>query len=169
MSQAEASSPITDSLPIPPTQSEACWHILPTIHCTLWGVTPRPCSRCVVSSPIHYTIDVSVTNSGLSSVSKLGKHRTCRPLGYSPTTVASQNLAFSAHWSRTKNTQRQSLEEIERWLLFSSGGERIPVGSCLKNCAPLHEESRGLYKARLAVGSQWRGWFLPLALFQRQW
>ena len=65
MSQAELSSPITDSLPIPPTQSEACWHILPTIHCTLWGVIPGPCFRCVVSSLIHYIVDVSVANSGL--------------------------------------------------------------------------------------------------------
>ena len=43
---------------------------------------------------------------------------------------------------------RQSLEKTERWLLFSVGGEGTTVGSCLRNCAPLHEESRGLYKAR---------------------
>ena len=40
------------------------------------------------------------------------------------------------------------MEKTERWLLFSVGGEGTSVGSCLRNCAPLHEESRGLYKAR---------------------
>ena len=40
------------------------------------------------------------------------------------------------------------MEKTERWLLFSVGEERTTVGSCLKNCVPLHEESRGLHKAR---------------------
>ena len=43
---------------------------------------------------------------------------------------------------------RQSLEEVERSLLFSVGGEGDIVGLCLRNCACLHEESRGLCKAR---------------------
>ena len=30
-------------------------------------------------------------------------------------------LAFSAHGSRMQKTERESLEEIERWLLFSAG------------------------------------------------
>ena len=56
------------------------------------------------------------------------------------------SLCAEAKWK----IWRQSLEEIERWLLFSASREGNTVGSCLKNCAPcpLHEESRGLYKAR---------------------
>ena len=45
--------------------------------------------------------------------------------------------------------QRQSLEEIERQLLFSASGEGNTVGSSLKNCAlSTHEVSRGFYKMR---------------------
>ena len=52
-------------------------------------------------------------------------------------------LPTKAEWK----IRRHSLEEIEMWLLFSAGREGNPVGSCLKNCAPLHEESRGFYRA----------------------
>ena len=40
------------------------------------------------------------------------------------------------------------MEEVERSLLFSVGGEGNAVGLCLRNCACLHEESSGLFKAR---------------------
>ena len=42
----------------------------------------------------------------------------------------------------------QSVGEIKKWLSFSVGREGNTVGSCLKNCAPHHGESRGLYKMR---------------------
>ena len=48
-------------------------------------------------------------------------------------------LPTKAEWK----TRRQSLEEIERWLLFSARGEWNTVGSCLKNCAPHEEFIRG--------------------------
>ena len=47
-----------------------------------------------------------------------------------------------------------SLEEIERGLLFSAGREGNAVGLCLKNVPPNpHEGYRGLYKTRAC-----RGW-----------
>ena len=68
-------------------------------------------------------------------------------------TVAGQNLAFSAQRSQMKKCE-ESLEEIERGLLFSAGREGNAVGLCLKNVPPNpHEGYRGLYKTRAC-----RGW-----------
>ena len=52
----------------------------------------------------------------------------CRPKSW-------LSLPTEAKWK----IQRQSLEEIERWLLFSASGEGNGVGPCLENCALCHE------------------------------
>ena len=65
-----------------------------------------------------------------------------------PPIVAGQILGLLCPPKPNKKIWRQSLEKTERRHLLSVGGEGTTVGSCLKNCAPLHEESRGLYKAR---------------------
>ena len=71
--------------------SEACHHILPAVCRTWWGVAPGSCFRHV-SSP--YTLNhwcLCCWLQALSSVSKLGKYRPCRPAWCSPTTVCKLN------------------------------------------------------------------------------
>ena len=70
---------LTGNLPFLPGRKPAAMFCQP-----LWEVAPGPCFKHV-SSPIHETIDVSVADSGLSSVLKLGKCKLCRRADCSPT------------------------------------------------------------------------------------
>ena len=58
--------------------------------------------------------------------------------------LPAKSLAFSAQQSQMKKCG-DSLEEIERGLLFSAGREGNAVGLCLKNCAPGPTRSLGAY------------------------
>ena len=163
MSQAEVSSPITNSLPIPPNQSEACWHILPTIHCTLGGVAPGPWFRWVVSSPIHYTSDVSVANSGFFLQSwtwaqdlqapRVQPNHCCQP----------KSLLFCPLKPNEKYTEFGGNRKVAFILNWWRGHPSRLMSQEL--CSP-SMRSLGAYIRQ--VRSWWWGWFLPLALFQRQ-